>query len=175
MRTALLRGIGGYRFGGLGEDWDMFLRLGEVTRFANLPQLCYYYRLHGHNASTSHQRFTQERIDYACRCAAVRRSGAPEPTMNEYREELRRSGMAAKLYRRLDAFSLAHFSMGRNLILNGRPVVGYLHLLVGMAAGPWRVVSRLGKALSGLRSMVPAWWAASPVTPPFGSHDGESV
>jgi glycosyltransferase involved in cell wall biosynthesis len=59
IRTDLLRSIGGYRFDGIGEDWDMFLRLGEVARFANLPRLGYYYRLHGRNATSLHQRLTQ--------------------------------------------------------------------------------------------------------------------
>jgi glycosyltransferase involved in cell wall biosynthesis len=170
IRTSLLQQIGGYRFDGVGEDWDMFLRLGEVTRFANLLELCYYYRLHGRNASTLHRQLTQERIGYACRCAAARRSGVPEPTESQYREELHRSGAVAKWRRQLDAFSLAHFTNGRNLILNGRSLAGYGHLVIGAAAGPSRVASRLSKSFFRLRrSITPGSRASAFVPPPLRS------
>jgi glycosyltransferase involved in cell wall biosynthesis len=145
IRTEALRRIGGYRFAGIGEDWDMCLRLGEITRFANLSQLCYYYRLHGRNASATHQHFIQKRIGYACQCAVARRAGVPEPVEREYYSGLERDGHLAKWFRRLDSFSLAQYFTGRNMVLNGRVLTGYGHVALAAVVAPWRVTSRLPK------------------------------
>ena len=46
MRTVAVRDIGGYWGLGTGEDWDLFLRLSEVGRLANLPEPVLDYRFH---------------------------------------------------------------------------------------------------------------------------------
>ena len=143
IRTKEFRQIGGYRFSGIGEDWDMLLRLAEVTRFANLPLLGYFYRLHARNATALHQRLTQERIGYACRCAQTRRQSKPEPTEAAFRAELMCRPLPARLESSLDAYSVARYYTARNYILNSRPIVGYCHLLVGAVASPRRVLGRL--------------------------------
>jgi glycosyltransferase involved in cell wall biosynthesis len=146
IRTSMLQAIGGYRLSGVGEDWDMFLRLAEVTRLENLPQLGYYYRLHGRNASSAHHQVTHERVGYACRCARARRAGQPEPSESAYLQELASAGRLARWHWRLDSISLAHYYTARNMILNNWPLRGYCHLVLGAVLGPWRVASRL-KAL----------------------------
>ncbi|PYQ97187.1 MAG: hypothetical protein DMF96_15645 [Acidobacteria bacterium] len=49
FRTEALRAVGGYRISGIGEDWDLFLRLGETTRLANLESRLYRWRIHPGN------------------------------------------------------------------------------------------------------------------------------
>jgi glycosyltransferase involved in cell wall biosynthesis len=147
MRASLLRAIGGYRLRGVGEDWDMFLRLAEVTRLANLPEVAYFYRLHDRNASTVQQHLIQERIGYACRCAAARRADRPEPSEGDHRRQLATQGRFAAWARRLDSFSLTQYLTARSLILNGHKVRGYAHLAVSIACGPRRVLARLAEQL----------------------------
>lgn len=143
VRTAALRAIGGYRFAGIGEDWDMFLRLAEIGRFANLPRIGYFYRLHAANATALNQRLTQRRIRFACACAEARLRGLQEPdeaawlAAADARPWSHRWGEAA------DSFSVAHYFTGRNLVLNDRVLAGYAHLALGMLASPRRVANRL--------------------------------
>jgi glycosyltransferase involved in cell wall biosynthesis len=40
-RTSILQSIGGYRIHSSGEDYDMFLRMGEATKLANLNEVLY--------------------------------------------------------------------------------------------------------------------------------------
>ena len=143
IRPAALRAIGGYRFAGVGEDWDMFLRLAEVGRFANLPDGGYLYRLHANNATTLHLRLTQRRIRFACACAEARRSGVPEPDEPAWIATLDARPRVSRLTEAADSFGVAQYFTGRNLVLNGRSVRGYAHLAVGMLASPRRVASRL--------------------------------
>jgi hypothetical protein len=42
----MMRRIGGYRIDGVGQDWDLFLRMAERGRVANLPKILYLNRLH---------------------------------------------------------------------------------------------------------------------------------
>ena len=46
MRTSLLQKVPGYRDTGLAEDLDLFLQLGLVGTFANLPHYMTAYRIH---------------------------------------------------------------------------------------------------------------------------------
>src|SRR5919108_619266 len=53
-RTALLQQIGGYRIAGSGEDWDLFLRMGEISDLANLSEILHLYRVHAGSVSVKH-------------------------------------------------------------------------------------------------------------------------
>lgn len=46
MRTSLLQHVPGYRDTGLAEDLDLFLQLGTVGTFANIPKYMTSYRIH---------------------------------------------------------------------------------------------------------------------------------
>jgi glycosyltransferase involved in cell wall biosynthesis len=60
MRKNAVRQAGGYRAGfDAAEDYDLFLRLGEIGRLANLPHVLLQYRLHARSltwARAEHQR-----------------------------------------------------------------------------------------------------------------------
>lgn len=150
IRTAALRAIGGYRFAGIGEDWDMFLRLAEVGRFANLPYVGYLYRLHASNATALHLRLTQRRIRFACACAEARERGLPEPDEQAWLAALEARPWTGRWAEATDSFSVAHYFTGRNLVLNEQPLRGYAHLAVSMLASPQRVANRLSNFIAGL-------------------------
>jgi GT2 family glycosyltransferase len=55
MRTDLVSAVGGYRPRRYGEDLDLYLRLGKIGTFGNLPRVTTAYRLHA--SGVSHGRF----------------------------------------------------------------------------------------------------------------------
>ena len=142
MRTDCMHAIGGYRFSGVGEDWDMFLRLGEVTSLANLPAKSYFYRVHENSATLRQRRLTQRRILYACECARARQQGLPEPTEEEFGQGLAHVPLFAKLREALNSASLSRYMAGRVQVLGGRPLLGYFNIILGAIVGPWRLLSR---------------------------------
>jgi len=80
-RRDALRSIGGYRAQYLhAEDWDMWLRLSERYRLANLPDVLIKYRQHLSKVSLTG--YPQQLIAgiVACKAAALRRSGQEDPT-----------------------------------------------------------------------------------------------
>jgi hypothetical protein len=80
MRKNVITGLGGYRpeFDAT-EDYDLWLRVSEVSGLANLPDVLTYYRLHG-NQVTSLRRQRQAKLaELAQALARWRRAGQPDP------------------------------------------------------------------------------------------------
>jgi glycosyltransferase involved in cell wall biosynthesis len=80
IRTDTIRRIGGYRADYWpGEDVDLWLRLAEIGRLANLPETLLKYRRHLESIGYTRQARQTER----CRAAAIdayRRRGLPLPS-----------------------------------------------------------------------------------------------
>jgi len=79
FRRRLLDRTGGYNVNvAYAEDYDLLLRLAEVTKIANLPEGLYSYRQHDRSTSRVH-RFPQmqAKTDSLARALARRYGGAP--------------------------------------------------------------------------------------------------
>lgn len=104
MRRAAFDAAGGYRKGlNVAEDYDLWLRMAEVTELANLPRRLVRYRLH--TASNTARRPVRQAIAVACVTAAreARRLGRPEPFAGgipELRKALPLLGLTPAQFRR---------------------------------------------------------------------------
>jgi len=91
MRTEAVKAVGGYNEAyRTAQDHDLFLKLAEKGRLANLPEILIKYREH-HGAAGSARSDEQNRnVDTMVAAACVRR-GLPEPTNGHHQESLKRS------------------------------------------------------------------------------------
>lgn len=81
IRADLLRQVGGYRvFYKHCEDFDLWLRLAEITCMANLDDVLLRYRQHGQNIVVVHRKAMALGHWLAEGCAQVRKAGLPDPT-----------------------------------------------------------------------------------------------
>lgn len=150
MRTAAVRAVGGFRFAaGGGEDWELGLRLAEIGRFGNLPDLGYLYRVHATNTTALHRQLTQRRIQFACVCAEARRLGLPEPQEETWLASLAQRPWHERWREAADSFAVARYYRARYLVLYGRPLRGYANLALSMVASPHRVANRLANRIAG--------------------------
>jgi hypothetical protein len=79
-RTEVLRSVGGYRRNvQYAEDYDLWLRMSEVTRLASLPDVLYCVRLHPVTISTRHTAAQELAVLAARGAARLRRAGKPDP------------------------------------------------------------------------------------------------
>ena len=93
MRRSAVESVGGYHVEFMpAEDLDLWLRLGEVGRLTNLPDVLLKYRQHEASFSERHQRLQLERSAAAV-LEACRRRGIPprEVSLNPWRPVDRRS------------------------------------------------------------------------------------
>jgi glycosyltransferase involved in cell wall biosynthesis len=85
VRTAIARQVGGYDPAtAFAEDLDLWLRIAEVRRIANLPALVLHYRDHPHSASSLHQQRQLDSMRTACRNAWQRRGLPPRPIVDRH-------------------------------------------------------------------------------------------
>jgi hypothetical protein len=79
-RTGVLRSVGGYRRNvQYAEDYDLWLRMSEVARLANLPDVLYSVRMHPVTISTRHPAAQELAVLAARGAARLRRAGKPDP------------------------------------------------------------------------------------------------
>ena len=77
MRSHAIQSIGGYSERcGLCEDHELFLRLAERGRIANMPEVLYKYRKHLDSITIGRSRELARDVDEIVRNAWVRRSGS---------------------------------------------------------------------------------------------------
>lgn len=88
MRRSALERVGGYRLGfEPAEDYDLFLRIAEIGRMANLPDVLLQYRVHERCATFTHAEEQTRHTRRALQEAWVRRQKAGYPSIpeNEHR------------------------------------------------------------------------------------------
>lgn len=79
-RTDIARAVGGYRAAiDLAEDSDLWLRMAERTRIANLPETLVLYRVHRESQTGRKQVRMAFCARLVRRAAAERRAGRPDP------------------------------------------------------------------------------------------------
>ncbi|MDH5290512.1 MAG: glycosyltransferase [Acidimicrobiia bacterium] len=145
LRTELLRRLGGYWPFPLVDDWDMMLRMCEVTVVTNIAEPLLLYRVHRESLNGAGMARMRYSIDFARARAAARQAGRPEPT-----EEGFAAGRAAlPPYRRL-AFratvgSLTHYRRAVAEKAGPHPWRAVPHLLLASALRPDLVVRRLAR------------------------------
>jgi len=80
LRTEIARGLGGYRTAfEAAEDYDLWLRMSEVTLLANVAEPLVQYRRHGANVTTRKAIRQSFSVRLAQRAASIRRRTGCDP------------------------------------------------------------------------------------------------
>jgi glycosyltransferase involved in cell wall biosynthesis len=147
FRTSLVRSIGGYRIAGIGEDWDLFLRMVEVATVANLSEVHYLWRLHCGNSNPADLVRQQMGIEYACLCAVARANGKPEAPFVDFCRTQAAQGRLADIRRFVDAYALAQYRIALGEIATDRQLAGSARLLWAALCPPPRTWARVRRVV----------------------------
>lgn len=148
FRAEILRRAGGYTAMESGEDWDMFLRVGEISKLANLEELLYLWRLHPASTTNRNTWAGVNRIRFACEAALRRSQGAPQLSYEAFLQS--RSGLLLRLLDEQDCYSLQQYRRGLYEVLSDRRVVGSIRLAWSAVCSPARMVRWIPRYLLGL-------------------------
>src|SRR6056297_961684 len=143
MRTRMMRQVGGYWQHRFFEDWDLFLRMGEVGRLMNLPDSLYLYRAHATSLSSSRMNEMRTHYDYAIAMAARRRSGQSLCSLEELTATHGRSSGLSRMHQRMDTESLRQYRQSMGEIYSRAPWRGRMRLGVASLCSPLRTLKRL--------------------------------
>ena len=143
FRTEALRAVGGYRISGIGEDWDLFLRLGETTRLANLESRLYRWRIHPGNINLKKIATEQRGIRYARYCARRRQARLSEPDLQSF--SMRAEPVLERLQQFCKSLSLVHYRLALRSFGRGSGLQGGLHLTIASVLAPQRSIRRIAQ------------------------------
>jgi glycosyltransferase involved in cell wall biosynthesis len=151
FRTKLLKACGGFRIYGAGEDWDLFLRMTELCRVANLDEILYLYRVHKGKTTTVQAEHVRLRYAHACECARVRCEGGVEKNFSDFCERQRTRPLWKRWAEQLDECASSIYREALQYILNGCPLKGYARLMLAAMLSPKRLAQRVQRAVRAAR------------------------
>jgi glycosyltransferase involved in cell wall biosynthesis len=114
-RTKAVRAVGCHHTPGPGADYDFFLRMSDVGKLHNLPELLHYYRLHGGSTSILRILDTKREHAFGLACALARASDVSEPCQNEFNQRWSERPALARVTEYADCKALTLY---RKAILN---------------------------------------------------------
>ena len=135
-RTSILKSIGGYRIEGIGEDWDMFLRMGEAAKLANLDEVLYLYRLNCASINVNQLMEVRMRYNHACHCAKRRAEGQSEISFDKFIAERRAWPFWQRASDVMDIYALAQYRRALAEILGSHRAIGYARLVWAALSSP---------------------------------------
>lgn len=149
FRRELFNQLGGYWEHDIAEDWDMFLRMSEITRLANLPDVVLSYRFH--TGSINGRRIVEAQLynEYAAECARRRNARESSITMDEFRANHRSNRWPASWAFYADSMSIGQYREAIAEIYDGRGVVGFSRLMLAAAMSPGRAFRRVQNMVVG--------------------------
>lgn len=143
-RTSSMKRIGGYRIRGAGEELDFCLRMCEVGRVANLPEILFHYRLH--ESSIVMTRWTEMRraYSYAIHCAKRRRLHQAEPDFKDFCTKWARCSLFRRLAIVISAWGVIHYRKGLLNVAERQRLRAIYHFFMAALAMPQTALRRLG-------------------------------
>ena len=156
FRKRCFEEIGGYRVKGAGEDLDFFLRMSEVGKLTNLPEIHFLYRLSSTSLALRKQGELNRGYAYAIYCARLRRQRVPEISMEEFDVVWRQRSLVNKLY----CLAYNHSErLYRGAIVSraeGRRLIAVLQIILASVLRPRTTLGRVSEIM---RSFLRRSWA----------------
>ena len=172
FRRDLFEKIGGYWSHDIAEDWDMFLRMGEVSQLANLDEVLLSYRFH--RGSINGRRIVEAQLfnEYAAALYCQRRDETPEISYEDFLSQHRSSRWPASWFFTIDSHSIGQYRQAIAEIYGGQSWKGYPRLGLSMAMSPARTIRRIARI--GKR-LVMNPFHPKPVLPPKNPSEQRDV
>ena len=146
FRTDALRSVGGYHIAGPGQDWDVFHRISEKYRCANLGDVLYHMRLYPESTSWNRAMAVQVGLEYALYAAQCRRMNKAEPSLDEFEGIWKSRPFWRKLASAAEAKASRLYRQSVCDRLSGRPFMGRFRLACAASLCPKKTLLRILKS-----------------------------
>lgn len=147
IRTSVLKELGGYWSFPLIDDWDMMLRVGEVSELANVPEVLLHYRVHEGSLNGKSMLRMHRHISYAIERANRRSHNKAQISFEEFEALMAKRPVWRKWSEGLHVYALAQYRVAIAEIHGGKKLGGYLRLGWSACCSPSRTIHRLGRIL----------------------------
>jgi len=142
FRRDLYFAVGGYWQHNIAEDWDLFLKIAEHAKLANLDEPLLSYRFH--TGSINGRRIVEAQLynEFAAHLAGQRRAGLPATTISEFLAAHRSQRFPYSTFFHLDCHSVAQYRKAVAEVHSGKPIRGGLRAIYSIACSPGRMIRR---------------------------------
>lgn len=147
FRRSLIEQIGGYWSLRSYDDWDMFVRMGQVTELANIDRVLYHYRYLTTGLVGKGVRIGRRYYGYGVERTRRATVGEAEISFEQYCEQLDSKGFVFRVLEWMEAESLCQYRIATTKIHDGQPGSGRLRLLLAAALSPGRTFRRVRRML----------------------------
>ncbi len=145
MRTHLIKEIGGYWSLRLQDAWDMMLRMGEVSKLANLDQVLHHYRIHDGSLTGSKMRRMRNSINYARELARRRNAGLPAIEYEAFQAKHDARSWPRRVLESIDLHARAQYRVALAEIYGGRTTLGYSRMAWAAVCAPQLTIERIAR------------------------------
>ena len=152
-RTSILKKVGGFRVDGSGEDLDMWLRVGEVSKMANLDEILLAVRLHFLSVNVRHQAEIRARYAHSRHSAKRRAERQPELSYAEFLALYRARPFWQQWAETLDIYSNSQYRRALVEILDNNLARGYTRLAWAALCSPPRSIQRIFRVVRKYRKV----------------------
>ena len=149
IRTEVLKSLNGYWSLPLIDDWDMMLRVGEVSKLANLNEVLLHYRVHAGSLNGLNMKRMHRHIAYAIERAKHRQAGASAPSFEEFESELEKRPVWVRATENVHIYALANYRLAIAEIHGGNKLKGVTRLAFSACCSPARTWHRIARMLRG--------------------------
>lgn len=148
FRKHLFEELHGYWDYNIAEDWDMFLRMGEIAKLENLDDVLLSYRFH--TGSINGRRIVEAQLfnEYAAYLSTCRERNLPEIPYEEFLQQHRSSRWPMSWLFYSDSQSIGQYREAVAEIYGGHSFLGYARLMLSILMSPRRALRRLTNMLS---------------------------
>lgn len=152
MRTALLKQIGGYWSLRLQDAWDMMLRMGEVSRLANLDEVLHHYRVHVGSLNGKAMRRMRYSIDFARELARRRNAGLPPIEYAEFEAARVNRPLPLRALEWVDLHARKQYRLAVAEMYGGRPLTGRARMAWAALCAPRLLLERVSRVITPRRA-----------------------
>ena len=143
FRKELFETVGGYWDHDIAEDWDMFLRLGEVAKLANIDEPLLAVRMHSSSINGRRMLDSQIHNEFACELARRRDQKLPPISLDEFKTNSKLFKWPWAWLFKMDCFSVSLYRIAIAEIYGGHPIKGRLRMFAAMLCSPKRTFQRI--------------------------------
>ncbi len=148
MRIEVIRGVGGYwSIPKLDDDTDMMLRMGEVSKLANIDQTLYHYRILQGSLSGAGMKRVRFSYEYSIELSRRRLAGLPSITPEEFAQTRDSRPLWRKLYAPIDIHARCQYRMATEEIFGGKQIRGRMRLAWAALCSPRLTIQRLKRMM----------------------------
>ncbi len=125
------------------------IRMGEVSKLANIDEVLLKYRIHGGSLDGTNQMRIHQHYQYSIHLAKLRQAGRPEISYSKFEEMMNQRPWFHRVGESLHVHAIAQYRIGLSELYGGRPAIGYLRIGWAASCSPGRTLHRVARIFSG--------------------------